>query len=239
MPDTAPIYASRQLVALVQPLDRPQQFLRNLLFATAPALSDRLRIDFHVYNMAREVAKFVSPESTASATAERGFKIDSFEPAYIKELTPLTPGSLLNITPGEIIGGELSPLERRSVRVQQILADHEARIMRRVEQMCSTVLATGAITIEGDDYPAATVSYNRNAGHTVTLTSTARWGESGVSPFANLRTWTKTVATNSGAAVDTCVMGPESFELLTQDTEFAARLDNGESDLLVLRDPVA
>lgn len=226
MPDTLPLYSSRQLIRLVQPLDRPQSFLRNLLFEPAPRLFDTRRIDFHVINSALEVAQFVHPDATAKPTAERGFKIESFEPAYIKELTPLTPSSMLDITPGEIVGGNRSPLERRALRTTKIVQDHEARIVRRVESMCSTILATGAITVEGEDYPAATVSFGRDAGLTVALTSTARWGETGVSPMANTRTWTNLVSSKSGAAVDTCVMGDEAFELAIKESEFKERLDN-------------
>ena len=226
MPDSLPIYSSRQLVKLIQPLDRPQSFLRTLLFDPTPRLFDTRRIDFHVINEALEVARFVHPDSTAKATAERGFKIESFEPAYIKELTPLTPSTMLDITPGEIIGGNRSPLERRAIRTRQIMQDHEKRIDRRIEAMCSTILATGAITVEGDEYPAQTVSFGRDAGLTVALTTTARWGETGVSPMANMRTWSNLVSTKSGAAVDTCVMGDEAFELAIKEDEFKERLDN-------------
>lgn len=225
MSDTAPIYTSRQLAEVVRPLDRPQQFLVQTFFPGV-RLFDTRRVDFHVLNMAREVAKYVHPDSKAAPKAERGFKIDSFEPAYIKQLTPLTPSSMLDIRPGERIGGEMSPLERRAERIAQILLDHEAAIMRRVEVMASTILATGAITVSSDEFPSATINFGRAAGQTIALTSTARWGESGVSPSANLRSWAATVATNSGAVVDTCVMGGAAFELLVSEQSFRDRLDN-------------
>lgn len=225
MPDTAPIYTSRQLAEVVRPLDRPQQFLVNLFFP-AVRLFETRRVDFHVLNMAREVAKYVHPDSVAAPQAERGFVIDSFEPAYLKPLTPLKPSGALNIRPGERVGGDMSPLERRAERIAQTVLDHEAQVMRRVEQMAATILATGAITVESDEFPTATVSFGRNAGQTLALTLAARWGESGVSPIANLNTWSQTVATNSGAVVDTCVMGGSAWELLVRDQTFLDRLDN-------------
>lgn len=225
MPDTAPIYSSRQLAEVVRPLDRPQQFLVDLFFPGARVFDTR-RVDFHVLNMAREVAKYVHPDSVAAPQAERGFKIDSFEPAYLKPLTPLKPSGMMDIRPGERIGGEMSPLERRADRISQILLDHEAQIMRRIEAMASTILATGAITVVSDEFPTATINFGRDAGQTLALTTTARWGESGVSPSANLRSWAATVATNSGAVVDTCVMGGAAFELLVAEDAFRDRLDN-------------
>jgi hypothetical protein len=225
MTDTAPIYTSRQLAEVVRPLDRPQQFLVNLFFPGVRLFETR-RVDFHVLNMAREVAKYVHPDSVAAPRAERGFKIDSFEPAYIKELTPLTPSSMLDIRPGERIGGEMSPLERRGERIAQILLDHESAIMRRVEAMASTILATGAITVASSEFPTATVNFGRAGGQTLALTSALRWGESGVSPWANIVTWSNTVATASGAVVDTAVMGGSAFELLMAEQSFRDRLDN-------------
>lgn len=239
MSDTAPIYSSRQLVEVVRPLDRPQQFLVNLFFPGA-RLFDTRRVDFHVLNMAREVAKYVHPESVAVPQAERGFKIDSFEPAYLKPLTPLTPSSMLDIRPGERVGGEMSPLERRADRISQILLDQEAQVMRRVEAMASTILATGAITVQSDEFPTSTISFGREAGQTLALTTTARWGETGVSPSQNLRTWSQTVATNSGAVVDTCVMGGEAFELLVAEQSFRDRLDNrrqNDGDINLFQSP--
>lgn len=219
------LYTSRQLADLVRPLDRPQQFLTSLFFPT-PRLFETRRIDFHVLNMAREVAKFVHPDSSARAVSERGSKIDSFDPAYIKQLTAVTPSTMLDILPGEVYGGELSPQQRRAMRIAQITLDHEAAIARRVEVMASTILATGAITVTGDDYPTQTVSFGRAGGQTVGLTTTARWGETGVSPMANLRTWAGLVSSSSGASVDTCVMGDEAWELALAEEAFRERLDN-------------
>jgi hypothetical protein len=225
MSDTAPIYTSRQLGDLVRPLDRPQQFLTDVFFP-GRRLFDTRRIDFHVFNTALEVAQFVLPESVAKPRAERGFKIDSFEPAYVKELTPLTPSNNLDLRPGEMVGGTLSPLERRADRVAQIVLDHEAAILRRIEAMSSTILATGAITVSSPEYPPATVSFGRAATLTKALASAARWGESGVSPSSNIRSWAAEVATESGAVVDTCVMGGAAFELLIAEASFRERLDN-------------
>jgi len=239
MSDTAPLYTSRQLAELVRPLDRPQQFLVNLFFPNVRLFETR-RVDFHVLNMAREVAKYVHPDSVASPQAERGFKIDSFEPAYLKPLTPLKPSNMLDIRPGERVGGEMSPLERRADRVAQTVLDHEAQVLRRIEQMASTILATGAITVVSDEYPTATVDFGRDASQTLALTTSARWGEDGVSPTANIRNWSQTVATNSGAVVDTCVMGGAAFELLVAEESFRDRLDNrrqNDGDINLFQSP--
>jgi len=176
--------------------------------------------------VAQEIAKFVHPDSKAKPVAERGSRIDSFTPAYVKQLTALTPSTMLDILPGETYGGDRSPVERRAERIAQIVTDHEAAIMRRIEVMAATVLATGAITVTGEDYPTATVDFGRAAGQTVALTTTARWGESGVSPQANLRTWAGLVSASSGAAIDTVVMGDEAWELQLTEAEFRERLDN-------------
>lgn len=232
------LYTSRQLAELVRPLDRPQQFLQSVFFPSARLFETR-KIDFAVLNMAREVAQFVHPDSTARAVAERGSKIDSFEPAYIKQLTPITPQTALDLMPGETYGGDRSPQERVADRIAQIIVDHEAAIARREEVMCSTILATGAITVTGDEYPTATVSFGRAAGQTVALTSTARWGETGVSPQANIRTWVNLVSSSAGAAVDTAVLGDEAWELLLAESAFRERLDNrrqmsGEIEMLTV-----
>ena len=62
-----------------------------------------------------------------------------------------------------------------------------------------------------------TLNLGRPAGHTVVLTTTARWGQSGVSPIDNLTTWAQTVAAASGVMPTEVIMDPLAAAFLLKD----------------------
>lgn len=221
------LYSTQVLLKVVATLDRPNPWLRDKLFAGAtPMLSPRTEIAFDKLSKRRKLAPFVSPRVEGKVRKARGRLVSTFEPAYVKPKHEVNPDDAFIRQVGEAIGGELTPMERFDRAVMQCLSDEEEEISRREEWMCSEILRTGAVTVEGDDYPAVTVDFDRDAALTVALTSTARWGESGVEVLPNLRTWAALVANKSGAAARTVILGASAAELLLADTDVRAILDN-------------
>jgi hypothetical protein len=84
--------------------------------------------------------------------------------------------------------------------------------------MAAELLRTGALTLpQTPEFAGLTVNLQRNAAHTVTLSGTARWGQSGVNALSLLRTWAATVQKNSGFHPSTVILDPLAANLLIQD----------------------
>ncbi|MQX99048.1 major capsid protein, partial [Sinorhizobium medicae] len=156
------LLSTAELVAVLPPRDRPEAFLRDRYFSTT-VLSDMEQIVFDKILPDRELAPFVHPDVPGKDSANRGFKATSFTPAYVKPQNTLRPGGNMIRMPGEPIGGRNSPAQRYAYNLATIIDDQDQRITRREEFMCSQVIRTGQVIVEGEDYPTQTVNFGRNA----------------------------------------------------------------------------
>ena len=175
---------------------------------------------------ARRLAPFVSPLVAGRAERSRGFTTRSFKPAYVKPKHIVEPSKALKRRAGERLTGTMTPAERFDAATVDNLQLEEDQITRREEWMASELLRTGSVTVSGEDYPSQSVDLGRDATHTKALTLTARWGESGVSPYTDVKTWATQVAKKSGAHPGTVVMDPLACDLFQKDAEVRSVLDN-------------
>lgn len=218
------IYSTASLNRLVQSLKRPQTALLSAFFPSVET-SDTEQIFFDVENKKRRIAPFVSPLREGRLVEDEGYVTKSFTPAYIKDKRVHDPNKALKRAAGETIGGSQTPLNRHQANLARSSADQLDMLMRRKEVMASEVLRTGKVTISGDGYPTVVVDFGRNAAHTVALTTTARWGESGVKPLENVEDWGLTILQNSGAIVRDVVMDTKAWRLFRADTTVEKYLD--------------
>lgn len=219
------LFNTRALLGVVDALDRPPSFLLDLFFREQQTF-DTEEVYLDKLERARRVAPYVSPLVAGKPERARGYKATSFKPAYVKPKHMVEPSRALKRAAGERIGGEMSPEARYNLAVVDNLAVEEDQITRREEVMASEILRTGKVIVTGEDYPTQLVDFERAAGQTIALTSTARWGESGVSVLGNLRTWGQLMASNSGANPRVLVVDPLAGELIQKDSEVRAILDN-------------
>ena len=105
------------------------------------------------------------------------------------------------------------------------MTQHKTAIDRRQEIMASSIVRTGQVTIVGDDYPATTVSFSRDAALTKTLLTTARWGEAGVSPYDNLEAWLDEVGEKVGAAPSIVIFDAKAWALFKADPKVEKAID--------------
>lgn len=206
------IYSTTALNRLVQSLKRPQTALLSAFFGEVET-SDTEVIYFDVENKKRRIAPFVSPLREGKLVEDEGYVTNSFTPAYTKDKRVHDPNKALKRSAGESIGGTMAPMDRHQANLARSSADQLDMLTRRKEVMASEVLRTGKVTVSGEGYPTTVVDFGRNAAHTVALTTTARWGESGVDPLANLKTWGLTVLKNAGAKIEDVIMDVAAWEL--------------------------
>lgn len=217
-------FSSSVLQRAVASLIRPQTGLLSAFFPQIE-VSDTETIFFDVENKKRRIAPFVSPLREGRLVSDEGYVTRLFRPAYIKDKRVLDPNKALKRRMGETIGGNETPINRMQANTAIALADQIDMLMRRKEVMASEVLRTGKCVIAGEGYPSVEVDFGRTAGHTVTLTLAARWGEAGVRPLENIEDWCLTVLQNSGATIRNVVMDTAAWRLFRADTQVAQFLN--------------
>ncbi|MBT8085965.1 MAG: major capsid protein [Woeseia sp.] len=206
------IFATTRLNRLVEYLDRPASHLLDAYFPMVQE-EDTEEIHFDKKAGAPRITPFVAPFVEGIVVDDQGYTTDVFKPAYAKDKRRFMPNQPLRRLAGEQVGGNLTPIERREMQVSMTLADQLDMLTRREEVMVSEALRTGQITVVGEKYPSTVVNFSRDAALTVTLLTTARWGESGVVPLDDIETWTALIQEKSGAVSTTVTMDPEAWKL--------------------------
>lgn len=218
------LYSTNQLIQSLDSLHRGPRFLLDKFFPLVSTFGTE-EVSFDRKDDNLTLAPFVSPLVPGKAEKTRGSRVSSFKPAYVKPKHGIYPNQPLMRQPGERIGGQLSPGERRNLIINDTLILQRDQILRRKEWMAAQVLKAGKVTIVGADYPEVVVDYERDAGHTVTLTGGSRWAESDVSPYDNLEDWMDTVSSNVGAAVSDVILGGDAWKNLKADAKFEKAQD--------------
>lgn len=221
--------AIAQVVRLIQPV---KPFLLETFFRNKIVAKDK-EILFDVEIGRRRVSPFVAPHVPGKLVNSNGFRMDRLEPANVKDLRVIDLDRPLRRGIGEPVGGSptLSPQQREAAIVKQELEDQLNMYNRRQEVMAADALYDGILTVAGDGYPTVNVDYGRAAGHTVTLTSTARWTtddvaiQAGVSPIGDLEGWRSTFLQNSGLPATDVVFTPDAWKIFKKDPDFKTAID--------------
>lgn len=222
--DNYQTFSRDELMPMIPSLFVPGTFLTRAFFPdivtfdTAQVYFDRVLDD-------KRMAPFVAPLAPGKVHQPRGYQVETLVPASLKPKNQITGNEVLTRRAGEAMGGEMSAAERAAAIREDYLLQHQAKIARRFEWMASSILRTGSVTLVGDDYPSTVVNFARANTLTKTLLLTARWGESGVSPYSDVQSWIDTVGEQSGSAVNVVVMDKLAWGLFIADPKAANALD--------------
>ncbi|NOT08394.1 MAG: major capsid protein, partial [Gemmatimonadales bacterium] len=174
----------------------------------------------------RHIARLVSPRVPAPVRQRQAHATRAIAPAYIKEKVPFDPDDAVKRAMGEAIGGALSPQERENRGLIQETENCIKRVVRRMELMASEALRTGKLVLSGEDYPAVTVDFQRDASLSVaTLLTTARWSQTTSKPLRDLKAWAKLVRKQSGVNPVHAIMGDDAFSEFADHADVKSRLD--------------
>lgn len=169
-------YDTHTLLGVVQNLRSPSTFWLNLGYDTVQAFDTEF-IDFDIVDKGRRLAPFVAPNVAGKPMTESGSTLKRFKPAYVKPMNVVDPSRVLKRRAGEAYTGSLSPEQRRAAIVADLLQEHKDMIVRRWEWMAAQATINGSVVVAGEDYPSQTVSFGRDNGQTITLTSTDLWSD--------------------------------------------------------------
>lgn len=218
------IYETSELNRVVDSLIRPQTALLSAYFQEIQT-SEEETIYFDVQNKKRRLAPFVHPLREGKLVEDAGYTTDSFKPAYIKDKRIHDPNKAIRRMAGETIGGSMSNMDRHQANLAISLADQLEMLTRRKEVMAAEVLLTGKCTISGEGYPTTVVDFQRDANNRKVLTSTARWGESGVDALANVKAWRSDMLKNHGVRANDVIMTADAWDLFKDNDDVKKYLD--------------
>ena len=214
------LFDTATLQGVLSQLPEPQTGVLARYF-TEEVISDDFEINFDVEGTDLKMAPFVHPQVPGQNVVPEPYKAKKFRPAYVKDRRPFTPGGALTRRVGERIGGEMSPADRLELAVAEEVRLKKARLDRRLEWMACQALLKGKVTVAGDYYPATVVDFGRDPALTVVKTAGNKWGDSGVSPIADLRAWSSAAE----APITEWVMTNDAFALLAADPGFKDRMN--------------
>lgn len=218
------IFATAVLTTAINSLLVPSQHLLHSYFPMVQTETSE-EIHFDVVDKTRRLAPFVSPVLAGKIVESEGFTTKTFKPAYIKPKTAFDPNRPLKRSPGEGIGGTLSPEQRIQYLVAQTLADHKEQIQRRMEVMAAECLRTGKVTVSGDSYDTQVVDFGRHADLTIVKTTGTKWGDAGVKPLDDLQAWAQLALRRSGAMPIDVTMDIDSWKIFRADATVEKRID--------------
>lgn len=218
------IFNTHVLSKVVERLDRPSSFLLDAFFGQEQT-EDSEEIHFDIDKSKPRLTPFVSPLVAGKVVDDEGFTTKSFKPAYVKDKRRFDSQRPFKRTIGEKIGGTLTPQQRLEANINRTLTKQLENLTRREEVMASEALRTGKVTVSGDEYPTVVVDFQRDAALTVALTTTSRWGETGVAPLDNLEDWVAKIQEKSGAVGRTVIMDALAWRLFKADAKVEKLLD--------------
>lgn len=218
-------FSQDELMPLVPSLFVGGNFLTMVFFGGEVFEFDTAEVYFDRVLDDMRRAPFVAPLAPGKILQPRGFQKETLIPASIKPKNQITGNEVLGRMAGERLGGEMTASDREAAIREKYLLDHQRKIARTHEWMASSILRTGAVTITGDDYPSTVVDFGRTGTLTKALLATARWGESGVSPFDDTDSWMNLVGEATGSAVDIVIMDRLAWAYFMADPKTEKALD--------------
>lgn len=214
------IYSPAVLNRVVQDLKAEVRapFFLNRYFPEV-SVSTQEEIFFDVLDGKPRLSPFVSPYSEGQIVRNAGYFTKSFKPAYVKDKRVMEDAKVVRRPAGAPINGPLDAMTARRLQIAQSSTDQVNRLMRTQEWMAAEVLRTSSVTITGDKYPTTVVNFGRDASLGVTLTGTARWGDTAPAVLDNLETWAGLVRDASGANPVDVVMPQNVWSVFRKNAE--------------------
>lgn len=218
-------YETTTLVGVIRVQQVQDPYWLNLCFPRTITF-DTEEIHFDQVSETRKLAPFVSPSVQGKIQRRQGYTAKSFRPAYVKPKDELRPNRAIPRMAGEALTGSMSPAQRRNAWIAELLRLQKEEITRRWDWMAARAIIDGSVTVTGDGYPTQVVDFGRDAGNTLTLTSTAQWDDTAADPLANIESIRRQVRKKSASSVTRLTFGSDAWAAFTEDTKVQELLSN-------------
>lgn len=208
----ADLFTTNVMMGVVASLIEPPSFFLDRFFNRIQTETGE-EIHFDVISKTRRLTPFVSPLVEGKIVESQGFTTNTFKPAYLKDKRVWDGTRALKRSPGEQIGGSLTPMDRMRALLAFDLQDQVQMLTRRLEVMAASALVSGTVTVTGDLYPTQVVNFGRQSANTVVLTGGALWDANGVNPLDNLQDWALIVLQAVGAMPTDVIMDVAAWKI--------------------------
>lgn len=220
------LYTTTELMGVQRKLKtRPDGFWLNLFNRTITSDKEEIQFD-KITAEDRRLAPFVAPNVQGRVMREAGYTVQVFKPAYVKPKHVIDPSKAIPRMAGEAIGGEMSVQQRFDAHVALALMSQSESIDRTWDWMAAQAIQKGSVVVAGQDYPSVTVSFNRHATLTYTLTSNDRWGEASEDPIGDIATARQNAFQRSNAPITDVVFGLDAWSRFLANADVQDLLDN-------------
>lgn len=224
------------LTGAINEMKSPNQFIKNLLYGNSQTVGTE-DIELSVLDKARQTAPFVRKNGEGIMVEGHSERFQTVTAPNIRIKRPFTPSDLLyNRRPGTTIfptrGQRVSAVQAHINRDLQVMAD---LITNAEEWLCAQSL-TGTISYEVADQDVFTITFPRDAGNDIALTSGRAWDASdltAVRPLQDVHTVKEIFSDQVGLQPTDAICGATAaaafLELAESDNISAIKTDSGIS----------
>ncbi len=174
----------------------------------------------------KRLAPFVAPNVQGRIMGDRGRNMSSFKPAYVKPKHEIDPQKVSARLAGERFMGELTLAQRWDIAVANNLRDERDMIFRRWDWMACRALVDGAVTIAGENYPAVTVDFKRDASLGYVLAGQYTWDQNTSDPFLDIRVGRRNAFGLGRSPVSKLIFGVDAWDMFQAHPKVKDALDN-------------
>lgn len=224
------IFDTRTMLEAVEQMKPARRFLQQTFFnAGVPRTFASKTVDIDIVKGQRKMAPFVHPRLPGSTVLRDGYTSNTYAPPYIQPKLETTAELILKRAAGDNPYATTTPLERAGIQLGKDLADLDDQIARREEWMCAQALSTGQIRVVGEGVDD-TIDFLMAADHKITLTTDV-WTAASSDPIANLRTWKRKIAKDSGRTANVAVLSGEATDAFQSNDMVMKQLNTRRVDL--------
>ena len=216
-------YSTTKLLGLKTVLPKFTPLFMQMFFPTFVTFPTE-EVAFDKVKKDRRLAPFVAPMVAGRARRERGGKLTTLKPAYVKETDVLRPGRLLQRRLGEEFNSGANAASRHDLALADLLVEQEEKVTGREEWMAVQAVLTGKVVMEGEDYEAQEVDYGRSAANQRTLVGVAKWDtvdRETYDPSEDLEDW----AVEANGTLGAIIMDRKAWRLFSRFKAMKEKLE--------------
>jgi len=196
----------------------PPELMVTPLFGSSKAESKT--ITWESVRGSRGLAPFIAPGSSSPITSPSGIAEHSAEAAFISEKIPFSEEWLNNMRKA----GTVQQYQTAQEHLAREYANLVNRNRRRKEWMMVKMLCDGSFDYSEEGGTKISVDYDIPAENQVTLTSTARWGESAADILGDVMDAKSVIKQQNNGKIDMMLMNTTCLKFLAADSTISALL---------------
>lgn len=206
------------LQGVVEITKRPTMFLRDTFFRNT-VLFDTEKVELDVDIEVRAMAEYTGRGQMSKAVFKDAFKTNTFIPPFISLSQALNEKDFMNRRPGQT-EYQTSAMSAKDWATARAISKMDRMISLREEYQAMECLFNGQVTVGSN-----TISFDRDASLSVTLTGVNLWDQSTADPYENFLEWRDLIAEKSGQTPTDIILGSDAWKNLRSHAGFIALLD--------------